>query len=283
MRFSEDRLENLLCSDNVNRCVHVWEPKKVSAVFLAIHGALAHGGDYVTLALYFKRKGIATVSYDMVGHDLKRRAHVPDFKQFLDDGALFLLWVKKQYPGIPIFIMGHSMGGLIATYLGLDRFNGDMTIKGYILSSPFYAKAVRLPSFQVILSGILSRLIPKHKVPLQSFTDTLTHDESITQRHRDDERDSVRATELTFRFAKELMDAQQGITSLFSSWSNPLLVVVAGLDSLSDSDGILNLLQQADPSLVKSHIYPNNYHENFNELNREEIFEEILVWVKQRI
>ncbi len=282
MRFSEDRLDNLRCSDDVDRCIHIWEPEKVSAVFLAIHGALAHGGDYVTPALYFKQEGIATVSYDMAGHDFKKRAHISAFEQFLDDGELFLHWVKKQYPGVPVFVMGHSMGGLIATYLGLQRFNDDGAIKGYVLSSPFYSNAVRLPAFQMFLSGVLSKLLPRHKVPLQSFTDTLTHDEAITQRHHDDEKDNIRASELTFRFAKELMDAQEQVSSLFASWDNPLLVIVAGSDYLSDSEGILKLLRSVDSSLVTSYVFPDNYHENFNELNREEIFKKILAWVERR-
>jgi lysophospholipase len=281
MRFSEDRLDNLLCSDKVDRCIHIWEPEKVSAVFLAIHGALSHGGDYVTPALYFKQKGIATVSYDMVGHDHKKRAHVPAFEQFLDDGELFLQWIKQQYPDIPVFVMGHSMGGLISTYLGLQRFKGEKLIKGYVLSSPFYARAVKIPAYQMFLSSALSKFLPEHKAPLQSFTHQLTHDESIAHRHLEDEVDHIRSSEMSFRFAKEVIEAQEKISPLLNEWNSPLLAVIAGSDYLSDSEGILRSLKKINPSLLTSLYYPNNYHENFNELNRLEIFEEITAWVEQ--
>ena len=129
MRFSEDKMASLLCSDKVERPIHIWQPEHPRAVILAIHGGMAHAGDYVTPALTFRQHGIATVSFDMVGHDGKRKVDIPSFEAFLDDEELFLAWVKQAYPGVPIFVMGHSMGGLIATHLGLRRFAGDPATK----------------------------------------------------------------------------------------------------------------------------------------------------------
>lgn len=283
MRFSEDRLEKLLCSDNVERDIHIWEPTDAKAVFLAIHGGLAHGGDYVTPALYFKQKGIATVSYDMVGHDRKQCVHISRFEQFLDDGELFLQWVKAQYPGLPIFVMGHSMGGLIATYLGLKRFTADESVKGYILSSPYYANNVEFPSLLMAISGFLSRFLPKLKVPLEDFTDSLTHDSAITQRHREDEKDFIRASRITCRFAVELTRAQAGLESMLPSWNHPLFAVVAGEDKLAAPQGTMDRLKLINQDLLECHFYPDNYHENFNELNRNEIFDKIYVWADTQI
>lgn len=111
MRFSEDRLALFKGRDGTERTIHIWEPPS-RAVIMVLHGALAHAGDYVTPALYFRSHGIATVSFDMCGHDGKRRADIPDFDIFLDEAELFLQWVRKDYPGLPVFIMGHSMGGV---------------------------------------------------------------------------------------------------------------------------------------------------------------------------
>lgn len=79
MRFSEDKMASLRCSDGVERPIHIWqapEPQQPRAVILAIHGGMAHAGDYVTPALTFRRHGIATVSFDMVGHDGKRKVDI---------------------------------------------------------------------------------------------------------------------------------------------------------------------------------------------------------------
>ncbi|HZW23474.1 alpha/beta fold hydrolase [Noviherbaspirillum sp.] len=281
MRFSEDRLARLKCSDKVERTIHIWEPAQPRAVILAIHGGMAHAGDYVTPALWFREQGIATVSYDMCGHDGKKRVDIPGFHSFLDDGELFLQWVKRNYPGLPVFVMGHSMGALIATRLGLDRIARDASIKGFILSSPYYVNAIKVPAVLIKLSSVLARLFPAAKVPLESLTHVLTHDTVITKRHYEDEKDNIRATEVSFRFAKALQSAQEGLAERMPAWRYPTFAVVAGDDKLADASASEAMLKSIDPSLLEYHFYPENYHENFNELNRGKIFADILRWMEQ--
>ena len=279
MRFSEDKLATLLCSDHVKRPIHIWAPKDPKAVILAIHGGMAHAGDYVTPALYFKDHGVATVSFDMCGHDGKKRVDIPGFNTFLDDMALFLKWVKSTYPGLPIFIMGHSMGALIATHLELGRFAKDRDIKGLILSAPYYVNAIKVSKILKSLSRTLAKIGPTMKVPLEHLTHLLTHDAAITARHLADERDNIRATEISFRFAVSLMQAQEDLPATFDKWTHPVFAVVAGDDKLAEAQGAKALLHTIPSDLMEYHHYPDNYHENFNELNRNKIFADILVWM----
>lgn len=279
MRFSEDKLTEFTAGQGVPRRVHVWEPAAPRAVILAIHGGMAHGGDYVTPALYFRQHGIATVAYDLCGHQDARRVDIPGFNVFLDDSLLFLQWVKQQYPGLPIYVMGHSMGALIATHLALGHFAGEAAIKGYILSSPYYVNAIKVSPVLLAVAGVLEALAPRMKVPLASLTHQLTHDSAITARHYDDERDAVRATEITVRFGNALTKAQQGLAARMPSWTAPLFAVVAGDDQLADADAAEAMLKSVPASLLTYQRYPQNFHENFNELNREEIFADILAWM----
>ncbi|SHN42978.1 Lysophospholipase, alpha-beta hydrolase superfamily [Duganella sacchari] len=280
MRFAEDRLTTFTAGQGVQRRVHVWEPAAPRAVILAIHGGMAHGGDYVTPALYFRQHGIATVAYDLCGHQDARRVDIPGFHIFLDDSALFLKWVKQQYPGLPVYVMGHSMGALIATHLGLGHFAGDAAVKGFILSSPYYVNAIKVSPVLLALSGVLGALAPRMKVPLASLTHQLTHDSSITARHYDDERDNIRASEITVRFGNALTAAQQGLAARMPGWTQPLFAVVAGDDKLADADAGEAILKAVPAHLLSYHRYPQNFHENFNELNREQIFADILKWMQ---
>ncbi|HJV02317.1 MAG TPA: alpha/beta fold hydrolase [Burkholderiaceae bacterium] len=279
MRFSEDRLARLPVGGQTERQIHIWEPAAPRAVIMALHGGMAHAGDYVTPALYFRAHGIATVSYDMVGHEMARRVDIPGFHVFLDESELLLAWVKQQYPGLPIFIMGHSMGGLIATHLALHRIPADPAVKGFILSSPYYVNAIKVAPVLLALSGVLAALLPRMKVPLDSLTDVLTHDATITARHHADERDNVRATEVTVRFGHALNQAQAGLAAHMPAWRYPLFAAIAGDDRLADADAGEAMLRSIKPELVELHRYPQNYHENFNELNREQIFAAILQWM----
>jgi alpha-beta hydrolase superfamily lysophospholipase len=283
MRFSEDRLEKLMCSDHAERSIHIWEPRQPNAVILAVHGGMAHAGDYVTPALFFRQNNFATVSYDMCGHDGKKRVDIPSFANFLNDGEVFLQWVKNNYAGLPIFVMGHSMGALIATHLGLERFQNDRDIKGFIFSSPYYVNAIKAPKLVLRLSKLLAGLVPTMKAPIPSVTSVLTHDAAITARHFADEKDNIRASEASMRFANAVLSAQEGLADKIAAWRYPLFVVVAGNDQVADANASESMLKSIDSNLLEYRFFPDNYHENFNEINRDEIFGEILLWIEKRL
>nr|WP_315401068.1 alpha/beta fold hydrolase [uncultured Duganella sp.] len=279
MRFAETRLADFACGP-ARRRIHLWEPDgPPRAVLLAIHGGMAHGGDYVTAALYFRRHGVATAAYDLCGHQDARRVDITGFDVFLDDSVRFLRWIERAYPGVPVYVMGHSMGALIATHLALGRFAGEAAIKGFILSSPYYVNAIKVSPLLLALAGVLGALAPRMKVPLAPLTDLLTHDPVITARHHADERDGVRATQITVRFGNALTAAQRGLAARMPGWKRPVFAVVAGDDRLADADAAEAMLQSVPASLLTYRRYPHNYHENFNELNREEIFADILAWM----
>ncbi len=283
MRFLEDRLATLDCGPQAQRQIHIWEPVEAPrAVILAIHGGLAHGGDYVTPGRYFRARGIATVSYDLCGHQNARKVDIPNFQVFLDDSATFLQWVKQQWPGVPVFVMGHSMGALIATHLELGPFANETVIKGVILSSPYYVNALKVSPVLLALAGMLGAVAPRMKVPLEPMTDVLTHDAAITARHHADERDGIRAAECTVRFGNALTAAQAGLAPRMKDWKHPVFAVVAGDDKLADARASEAMLHSIPPSLLTYRHYPQNYHENFNEVNREQIFGEIQQWIESQ-
>jgi alpha-beta hydrolase superfamily lysophospholipase len=283
MRFQEDLLTEFTGRDLQPRTIHAWQPQHPRAVILAIHGGMAHAGDYVTPALYFRDKGIATVSYDLCGHAKNVRVDIPGFQVFLDDTALFLEWVRARYPGKPIFLMGHSMGGLIAAHLELGRFADAQDIKGVILSSPYFVNAVKVPKLMMALSSVLAKWFPTAKVPMASLTDVLTHDKIIAARHRADEQDHLRASEASFRFAKALLNAQADLKGGFSAWHHPAFAVLAGDDQLADAKATRALLETIPKSLLELHWEETNFHENFNEIRRDQTFAAIEVWLEKQL
>ncbi len=279
MRFSETRMDSFNAADGQSFDIHIWEPDKPKAVIMAIHGGLAHAGDYVTPALYFKGKGLATVSYDMRGHK-QEKVYIDRFSRFPEDTEKFLAWTKAAYPDIPIFVMGHSMGGLIITFFGISHATDDARIKGYIMSSPYYENAIKVSPIMIPIVKILGTVLPRAVIPGPDITDMLTHDTEITRRHRKDEEDGIRAQKATMRFGAELLKAQAWVRENISRWPHPLFAVVAGKDEVADADAAERLLKTIDPGLLTYVRHPDNYHENFNELNRDETFAAIHDWMK---
>jgi len=283
LRFSEDRIEKLTCSDGIQRYIHIWEHESPRAVFLTVHGGMDYGGNYVNPALFLKEHGFVTVAHDQHGHDMKRKVYIPRFEVFLDDLELMLEWVKRNYQNIPIFILSHSMGGLITTHFGIRRFEGDPLVKGFISSSPYYVNAIKTPKIMEKMAGILSVLTPRMAVPIEDILVHATHDEAIYKRYKEDEKDGIMAEKASVRFAGELLKAQAWIPEHIAAWKHPMLVIVAGDDRISNAAATRELLKLIDPALISEIYYPDNFHENFNELNREEVFTRILEWCKPRI
>ena len=86
----------------------------------------------------------------------------------------------------------------------------------------------------------------------------LTHDAAITARHLADERDNIRATEVSFRFAASLMAAQEELPATFDKWTHPVFAVVAGDDKLADAQGAKALFDTIPQDLLQYHHYPDN-------------------------
>jgi alpha-beta hydrolase superfamily lysophospholipase len=277
MKFSETRLDLLRTGDGLELDIHIWEPDSPKAILLAVHGGLAHAGDYVTSALFFKERGIATAAYDLRGHKQKKVC-INTFEQLLDDTDTFLNWGQDHYPDIPVFCLGHSVGALILTHTGL-RSVTPPRIKGYIFSSPYYQNAIKVNPLVIPMITLLSRFFPNIPIPGQDITELLTHDKTITRRHHQDERDSLRAVQASVRFASELLAAQEWVKENIQNWTQPLFVVLAGNDQVADTSESDRLFKKIPPNLLTSMLNPENYHENFNEVNREKTFGRIYKWM----
>lgn len=279
MNFSETKIDALKTKDGLNLDIHIWEPEtKPKAVLLAIHGGLVHAGDYEIPALYFKKKGIATVAIDMRGHK-QEKIYISSFDLYVEDTNDFLQWTKKAYPDIPIFVMGHSMGGLIATHLGIKYAAADSRIKGYILSSPYYENAIKVSPIMIPLVKLFGKIIPKAVIPGPDLTDVLTRDKDLTDRHRKDAETGIRSLKPTMRFGAELLKAQKWVKENFSSWNHPTFAVIAGADQVADYTESERQFKSMDPKLITYLFHKDNYHENFFEINRNETFDRIYEWM----
>jgi len=283
MRFSEDRIEKLSCSDGVQRSIHIWEHKAPKAIFLTLHGLMDHGGNYMNPGIYLKAQGFALVAHDQQGHDLKRKAHIRSFDSFLDDLQLMLDWVKQNYQGVPIFIMGHSMGGLIVTHFGIRRFKEDPLVKGFILSAPGYENSLKTSKALIAMAKLLSVIAPKMVVPVEDLRPHVTRDEAEYKRMRADEEDGIQATHMSARMGAEFLKAQEWVPAHIAEWDQPLMVIVPGKDKLINSEVTRGLLKKIKGDLLTEVFYPENKHESFNEINREEVFARIVEWCEARI
>ena len=263
-----------------DRPIRIWQAGTTKAVLLGIHGGMSHSGDYETVGSFFRQHEVTTISFDLHGHGTRQLIDIPSFEVFIDDVVDMLEWVRQHYPTTPLFIVGHSMGALIATHLALSNKLAPYSVSGIVLSSPYYANAIPVPAWMIPLSRWLSRLLPTAKVPMEDLTPWLTHDREITERHVADSLLQRRGSFASMRFGRCLLDAQAALHNDLSGWRLPVFAVVAGDDRLADASVSLAMLRTIPPQLLDLHEFTQNFHENFNELNRDAIFAAMLTWMR---
>jgi len=109
---------------NANVYYQAWLPEgNVRAVLLVVHGLGEHSGRYMNVVNYFVPLGYAVYGFDHIGHGRSEgeREVVERFTDYTDTLAIYCELVKGWQTGKPIFLLGHSMGGLIATHYLLDH------------------------------------------------------------------------------------------------------------------------------------------------------------------
>ncbi len=291
MKFSESKCEVFQPDAKTKLLSHVWLPEEEpKAVFLAIHGGMAHAGDWVTPAQYFTGKGVALYAPDLRWHGTYPQYnedvnmfHIDSYDTYARDIDTYYAGIKKKHPDIPIFIIGHSNGALIALYYGLT-IGKNRDCAGYILSSPWIKNKVSVPLPLVLVAKLIKRFNPRFAVKPAALTDVLTHDEEITARHHADEASGLRSSKATVSLAEASEKTQAFVTKHITDWGNtPVIAFIAGKDELADPEASNQVLNNITSAPVALYNYPENFHENFNERNRDEIYTQIAGWIQDKM
>jgi alpha-beta hydrolase superfamily lysophospholipase len=237
--------------------VRSWRHEEPSHVVVISHGYGEHIGRYDHVAAAFGEHGAAVYGLDHVGHGRSdgERALIADFNPVVDDLHLLVQRARAEHAGLPLVVVGHSMGGLIATRYAQRHRDG---LAGLVLSAPLLGN----PG-----SAFLLAMDPLPEIPIDPAV--LSRDESVGKAYRADplnyhggfKRPTLAA------MAVAILDAAldcQRITGpvLWQHGEADELVPMAG------SERQIALLTNAD---VSRHIYPGARHEIFNETNRQDV------------
>ena len=273
VRASDGYLEGV---GNIHLHYRSWEAIRARAALIVVHGHGEHGGRYTWFAETLAGFGISTFVHDLRGHGLSegRRGHTPRFDTYLQDLDRFRREVHGfiEY-GTPLFLFGHSMGGLIALRY-LEEYDSDF--RGGIISSPWLATALAVPRWKIAASGLFNRLLPA--LPFATGLDAadLSRDPDIVRAYRDDPLVHDRMTPRLFTEAAAAMGLALQRSDRVTV---PLLFLLAGRDRIVDTEKSRRFAASLATSRVSVTVYSENYHENINEPNRLAVVREIRDWI----
>jgi alpha-beta hydrolase superfamily lysophospholipase len=227
-----------------------------------IHGWADHSGRYFPLLEALRPLNLAVCLPDLRGHGLSggKRGHLTRFEDYLLDLAqLFELTAAAPEQPSPRWLLGHSLGGLLAFYLAL-RF--VQHYQGVILSSPFLALLPNLSLGQRALVRLLSGLIPGLPLRKRLAPEGISHDPAAAKAYREDP--LVHAS-YTPRWLNEVLSAQKKAPQAAAAFPLPLLMQVSPDDTIVDSQAALAVYLRLPAGAKTLRVYPQRGHELYNE------------------
>ncbi len=257
-----------------------WEPESAPrAVLLVAHGAGEHSARYQPLAQFFTSHDFAVAALDHNGHGYSegRPGHVNSFDDYLYDLAIFHRLLAVRFTGMPMFLFGHSMGGLITSNYLLGH---QHEFVGGILSGPAIKTDLQPGFVQMLLLRLLALLTPRLGI-LKLNADGVSRDPEVVRKYIEDP--LVFHGKMSARMLRELCAGMNAIQAGAANISLPMLLLHGGADVMTAPEGSRFLYEHIGSSDKTLKIYPGLYHEIFNEPERTEVLAEILSWCEARL
>ena len=265
---------------NANIFYQAWLPEgNVKAVLLVVHGLGEHCGRYMNVVNHFVPLGYAVYGLDHLGHGKSegRREYVENFEDYTSTLKIFCNLVKGWQAGKPVFLLGHSMGGLITSYYLLDH---QANFNGAVISAPLVKIDASISQATITLGKILSVLIPKAGV-LALDANGVSRDPEVVRVYVNDP--LVFHGKTPARLAAELLKAMRRVTAEADKITLPFIVVQGGEDKLVDPAAAQMLYDKAGSQDKTIKIYEGLYHEVFNEPERARVLKDIETWLAAHV
>jgi acylglycerol lipase len=258
---------------------HVWAPDAapVRAAVVVVHGVHDHALRYAPLARTLNAHGIAVLAQDHRGHGASggARQRVDSMAQLGGDVHWALKEAQKRYPGVPLFLHGHSMGGLVVAHLAAKS---EIPLTGAIVSSAALKRPANASGGQIAVLRALSALAPG--LPVEPINENLFVREAAARTALASDpvidRENVPA-----RTVAAVLAGIDGIQALMPSIQTPLLVLHGEADQVTDPEGSRQLAQQARAASLK--IYPAALHDLLNEPEGAAVQQAIVDFVEARL
>ncbi len=245
-------------------------------MILVVHGLFEHSGRYTRFASHFVPQGYAVCTYDHRGHGKSAGLHgyVNRFEDFVDDLDVYFQQVKQRFPGRPVFLFAHSIGGTVSLAY-VSGHAADFT--GLLLSAAVARPGASVTRASIIIARVLSALVPRMGVaPIDDST--LSRDDQVVAAYNNDPlvyRGKIRA-----RLGAELINFMERVLpEKIKNITLPVLIMHGSEDRLSNIQGsrmIYETVASPDKTLK---IYRGFYHEILNEPERNQALHDIGVWL----
>ncbi|MCB0197305.1 MAG: lysophospholipase [Anaerolineae bacterium] len=255
-----------------------WQPvDQAQAVVVICHGVNSHGGQYVWAGEQLAASGYATYAIDLRGRGKSEgeRYYIDDVSEYVGDVACLVKMAKAREPGLPVFLLGHSAGGVVSCVYTLEN---QAELTGLICES--FAFKVYAPDFALGIIKGLSYLAPHFpilKLKNEDFTRDLEAVEALNN-------DPLTANEVQpAKTVAALVRADERLEKEFPQITLPVFILHGTVDKAtvpSGSQFFYDTVGSEDKTLK---LYEGHFHDLLNDLGKEEVMADIKEWIEKHL
>ena len=259
------------------------EPDGNAVARLAIvHGYGDHCGRFLHFMRWMASRGVACHGVDLRGQGLAqgRRGYVRKWDDYLDDLETFLASISSTPAAAPLFVLGHSHGGLVVGAAGESGLLRAAGARGVVLTSPYLRSRMKVPRSKVLLGRLAGLFVPWLPVGTGLQGEWMSSDPAMIEESRTD---ALCTHVATPRWYLGQLGAQKRVMENAAEFKLPLLVLGAGADPIADTSAAEEFTARAGSSDKACRVYPGLLHEILREKTREAVFEDILHWLRARL
>jgi acylglycerol lipase len=247
------------------------------AVVVLCHGVNSHGGQYLWPAGQFTQAGFVPFALDLRGRGKSdgERFYVDDVAEYVADVGAVIAAAKSRNPGLPVFLLGHSAGGVVSCSYALDH---PSEIAGLVCES--FAFKVPAPDAALALIKGLSHLAPR--LPVLKLKNEDFSRDPIAVRILNS--DPLTAGEVQpAKTVAALVRANERLRRAFPRITLPVLILHGTADKATMPAGSQLFYDTAGSTDKTLKLYDGHYHDLLNDVGKEAVFADIRGWIEARI
>ena len=277
-----EKTDSFKSQDGLNIFYRHYPSSNEKARIVIAHGLAEHSGRYGNVIERLFPKDISIWALDHRGHGKSdgARGHISSFDEYLNDLGEMIQIAKTDVPeNIKCFLLGHSMGGLIALMFAFK--NPDM-IDGLIVSSPGLGMKVKVTGFKVVMGKIMSSIWPSLSLGNELDSSKISRDKEVVKKY---DNDPLRHSKVSARWFTEFLATMEKAHRLAPSMKVPILMQIAGDDHLVDGQASKSFYENLGSEDKTLHYYEGLYHEVYNELepDRKKVLDDLENWIMARV
>jgi alpha-beta hydrolase superfamily lysophospholipase len=266
-------------TDGITLYAQTWLPdSKPKAVINLIHGLGEHSTRYTAWARQFTAKGYIFRSFDLRGHGRSegKRGYSPTYQKLISDIAAFLEQGKDEFPGLPLFIYGHSLGGNLALNYAIQNV---LDVKGLIITSPWFELVNKPSKVKSMIASLMCNFMPGLIVDNGLKAEDISRDLRVVHEYKND---PLVHEKISLRLAVEIIEAGAKAAVSIYKINVPLLLMHGNDDRITSCKASRNFVRNCSErtSFIE---WEGGYHELHFDLDHEKVFGSILDWLNAHI